>query len=197
MDPTLTVDAADDGQWLRLTLTGADAETTVPAGLHGVREVTLVGGGIMSAAAVREAKELESFRIFWRKPPGRLVDAAALAGLPRLSVLEIVDGYGLDAETLPDLISLTQLSISGLRRSIVPDLKSRYRCIGVRLVIEGAKPDTWLAANLNNPFRTGSTTTPEAEPPLARHTQTLSAPLTSFRRTVMGVQTKLKRLCVP
>ncbi|MFI7607421.1 hypothetical protein ACIBTV_20060 [Micromonospora sp. NPDC049366] len=153
VDPSLAVYAADDGRWLHLTLTGADAETTVPAGLHGVRGVALDGGGTMSAAAVGELKELESFRIFWRKPPGRLVDAAALSGLPRLAVLELFDGYGLDADTLPDLISLTQLSIGGLRRSIVPALKARYRGAGVGLIIEGAKSDTWLLANLNNPFR--------------------------------------------
>lgn len=107
----------------------------------------------MSAAAVRELEELESFRIHWRKPPGQLIDAAALASLTHLAVIELVDGYGLDADTLPDLTSLTQLSISGLRRSIAPALKVRYRGTGVRLVLEGAKPDTWLAANLNNPFR--------------------------------------------
>ncbi|MEK8107271.1 hypothetical protein NKG94_22750 [Micromonospora sp. M12] len=54
---------------------------------------------------------------------------------------------------MPDLAALTQLSISGLRRSIVPALKARYRGAGVGLVIEGAKQDTWLVANLNNPFR--------------------------------------------
>lgn len=149
----LTVCAADGGRWLHLTLTGADAKTTVPAGLHGVREVALDGSGTMSAAAVTELKDLESLRIYWRKPPGRLVDAAALADLPRLAVIQLVDGYGLDADTLPDTASLTQLSISGLRRSIVPALKARYRGAAVRLVVEGAKPDTWLAANLYNPFR--------------------------------------------
>lgn len=153
VDRGLTVYAADDGRWLRLTLTGADAETTVPTGLHGVREVALDGSGTMSAAALEELKELESLRIFWRRPPGRLVDAAALASLTHLAVIELVDGYGLDADTLPDLASLTQLSISGLPRSISPALKARYRGTWVRLVIEGAKPDTWLAANLNNPFR--------------------------------------------
>lgn len=153
VDPSLAVYAADDGRWLHLTLTGADAETMVPAGLHGVREVALDGGGTMSATAVRELTELESFRIHWRKPPGQLIDAASLAGLTHLAVIEPVDGYGLDADTLPELPSLTQLSISGLRRSIAPALKARYRGTGVRLVIEGAKPDTWLAANLNNPFR--------------------------------------------
>ncbi|MCM0678728.1 hypothetical protein NCC78_29240 [Micromonospora phytophila] len=153
VDRNLVVYAAGGGRWLHLTLTGADAQTTVPAGLHGVREVALDGGGTMSAAAVRELKELESVRIHWREPPGRLDDVAALASLPRLAVIELVDGYGWDANKLPDLTSLTHLSISGLRRSIVPALKARYRGTGVRLVIEGAKPDTWLAANLNNPFR--------------------------------------------
>ncbi|MFI7219964.1 hypothetical protein [Micromonospora maritima] len=153
VDPGLAVYAADGGRWLHLILSGADAETTVPAGLHGVREIALDGGGTMSVTALRELKRLESLRIHWRQPPGQLIDAAALGSLTSLAVIELVDGYGLDADTLPELTSLTQLSISGLRRSIVPALKTRYRGTGVRLVIEGAKRDTWLAANLNNPFR--------------------------------------------
>ncbi|MEK8107272.1 hypothetical protein NKG94_22755 [Micromonospora sp. M12] len=68
VDPSLAVYAADDGRWLHLTLADAEADTTVPAGLHGVQEVALDGGGTMSAAAVREVEELESLRIFWRKP---------------------------------------------------------------------------------------------------------------------------------
>ncbi|MET8832526.1 hypothetical protein ABZV78_01225 [Micromonospora sp. NPDC004540] len=153
VDPSLAVYAADGGRWLHLILTGAGAETTVPAGLHGVRELALDGGGTISATAARGLAELESLRIHWRKPPGQLIDAAVLAGLPQLAVIEFVDGYGLGADTLPDLASLTQLSISGLRRSIVLALRARHRGTGVRLVIEGAKPDTWLAANLDNPLR--------------------------------------------
>ncbi|MGQ5259873.1 hypothetical protein ACTWLT_03850 [Micromonospora sp. ZYX-F-536] len=153
VDPGLSVYAADEGRWLQLTLTGADAETMVPAGLRRVQEVALDGGGIMSANAVRELEALESLRIHWRRPPGRLVDAAALAGLTRLAVIELLDGYGLDADVLPDLTSLKQLTVNGLRRSVVPALKARYRGTGMRLVTEGAKPDTWLAANLDNPLR--------------------------------------------
>ncbi len=153
VDRRLAVYAADDGRWLHLLLTNVDAETSTPAGLHGVREVALDGSGTMSATAVRELEELESLRIHWRKPPGQMIDAAALARSTRLAVIELVDGYGLEADTLPDLASLTQLSISGLRRSIVPAMKARYRSTPVRLVIEGAKPDTWLAANVDNRFR--------------------------------------------
>jgi hypothetical protein len=35
----------------------------------------------------------------------------------------------------------------------VPALKARYRRTPVRLDLHGAKADTWLAANLDNPFR--------------------------------------------
>ncbi|GAA4256938.1 hypothetical protein [Dactylosporangium darangshiense] len=49
--------------------------------------------------------------------------------------------------------SLAHLSFSGLRRSVVPALRARYRGTAVRLVVHGAKPDIWLAANLDNPFR--------------------------------------------
>jgi hypothetical protein len=149
----LVVRAVDDGRWLRLVLRSSTVELTVPGGLRQAREVVLDGDGILSAAPLGGLEGLQMLHVRWRRPPGRLTDAGVLAGLRQLAVVELNDGYGLDADTLPALPSLTHLSFSGLRRSIVRPLKARYRGIDVRLVIHGAKPDTWLAANLNNPFR--------------------------------------------
>jgi hypothetical protein len=42
-------------------------------------------------------------------------------------VPHLSDGYGLRADSLPDLPALAHLTFHGLRRSIVPALKARYR----------------------------------------------------------------------
>lgn len=152
-DRRLSVAASDGGRWLRLTMTAPDPQVVIPAGLEQVRDVVLDGGGTLSAATLDALEDLQTLRLHWGRPPGRLLDAANLAGLNALAVVEIDDGYGLEADTLPELPSLSYLGINGMRRSIVPALKARYRGTAVRLVILGAKPDSWLAANLNNPFR--------------------------------------------
>lgn len=149
----LTVRAVGEGRWLRLVMSAATSDVTVPVGLRRTREVVLEGGGSLSAAPLRVLEELRTLQLRWRKPPGRLTDAGEVAGLRQLAVVELDDGYGLDADTLPELPSLAYLRMSGLRRSIVPALKARYRGTAVRLVVQGAKPDTWLAANVSNPFR--------------------------------------------
>jgi hypothetical protein len=71
--------------------------------------------------------------------------------LKHLTVLMLTEAYGLDADTLPDLPALRHLDLYGLRRSVAKPLRARYR--DIRLVLHGAKSDTWLAANLDNPFR--------------------------------------------
>jgi hypothetical protein len=148
-----TVVAADDGRWLGLTVETRQPGVPLPAGLAGVREVEIEGGGVISVAALRALPELDTIRLTWRGAPGQLTDAGALADLPRLAVIELVDAYGFDAGTLPDLPALAYLDIRGLRRSVVAALKARYRGTGVALTTSGAKSDTWLAANLTNPFR--------------------------------------------
>lgn len=155
LDPSrhLAVHAADGGRWLRLVIRASTAETTVPGGLRHAREVVLDGGGVLSAAPLAVLQDLRTLEIRWRQPPGQLTNAAELAGLHELAVVELYDGYGLDAATLPMLPSLTHMNVVGVRRSVVPALKARYRGTAVHLMVHGAKPDTWLAANLNNPFR--------------------------------------------
>ncbi|MBL7258379.1 hypothetical protein [Paractinoplanes lichenicola] len=133
----------------RLTVTVSDA-APLPAGLDQVDELRLSGGGTISAAAL---PDVESLWLDFNGPPGRLDDAGALGHLPRLSRLMLTDAYGLDADTLPELPALAWLTIHGLRRTTAAALRARYRRTAVRVLIGGAKNDTWLAANLTNPFR--------------------------------------------
>jgi hypothetical protein len=67
-----------------------------------------------------------------------------------------------DAGTLPDLPSLSRLAFHGLRRTAAAAIRARYRGSGVHLTVTGAKDDTWLAANLTNPFRDWADDDPRA-----------------------------------
>ena len=142
------ISAADDGHWLRVTMSGAP-----PAGLDRLRDLRYLGRGTISAAPPAGLRQLESLWLAWHGAPGTLTDAAALRDLPRLAHLTLTDAYGLDAATLPDLPGLTSLTIHGLRRTVATAVKARYRRVPAHLSVTGAKNDTWLAANLTNPFR--------------------------------------------
>ncbi|MBF9134600.1 hypothetical protein I0C86_37575 [Plantactinospora sp. S1510] len=145
--------ASERGRWLNLTLEVPPVPVPIPDGLRGVRRLVLRGDGEILAAPVEVLTELETLSIWWRKPPGRLVEPNALTSLHRLHSLQLDDGYGYDAATLPDLPGLRWLEVDGLPRSVVAPLKARYRNTGVSLTVRGAKSDTWLAANIGNPFR--------------------------------------------
>ena len=144
-----TVAAADDGRWLRLTVGTGD----VPAGLGGVRDLTVNGNGTISAAAWSGLSDLRRLRATWRSGPGELSDGEALAALALLAEITLVDAYGVDVGVFPDLPALRWLDFQGVRQSAVPALRARYRETPVRVTLTGAKDDTWLEANLNNPFR--------------------------------------------
>lgn len=150
------------GRWLDLVIELTDTSRgssepapplVPPTGLAGVRRLSLVGDGVIPAAALARFPDLETLRIQWRRPPGRLVDPETLSALSRLHTVELFDGYGCTATTLPDLPALRRLTFHGLPRSVATALRARYRGVGVELVVHGAKSDTWLAANLGNPFR--------------------------------------------
>ncbi|MGI5146800.1 hypothetical protein ACQEVC_10505 [Plantactinospora sp. CA-294935] len=148
-----TVDAAEWGRWISLSVEVTDTPVPLPAGLHGVRRLGLRGDGVISAASLGELAELETLLLSWQKAPGLLVDADPLATLPRLYAVELLDGYGCAADTLPELPALRHLEVDGLRRSVVAPLRSRYRGSRVELLLRGAKSDAWLEANFGNPFR--------------------------------------------
>lgn len=110
-DPALSVQAAEDGRWLRVTVLAADEATVVPQGLRATRTLTLNGGGTLSLGAIRNLTELEELRLSWRNPPGSLT--GAFPPSPRLVVLHLSDGYGLRADSLPDLPALAHLTFHG------------------------------------------------------------------------------------
>lgn len=146
-----SVTAHDDGRWIDLSLRGA--APSVPAGLRAVREMRIDAGGAVSVAALAALPALTSLTVQWSRGPGRLDDPAALAGLSTLRELYLVGGYGLGADTLPDLPALRHLVIDGVPRSVAAALKARYGATPVRVTVRGAKSDTWLRANIENPFR--------------------------------------------
>ncbi|WP_203917921.1 hypothetical protein [Rugosimonospora africana] len=147
------VTAVDHGRWLNLWISSPTPTVHIPAGLDQVRELRLAGRATIDAAPLRVLQRLETLWLDWQAAPGALNDAAVLAELPRLARLTLTDAYDLDADTLPDLPTLTSLAIHGLRRTAATGIKARYRGSDTHLSITGAKNDIWLAANLTNPLR--------------------------------------------
>jgi hypothetical protein len=145
--------AAGHGEWLTVSMTSPTPEAQVPAGLDRLRELRRTGAGTISAAPLSVLSRLESLWLAWNGAPGDLTSAEALAELRRLTHLTLTDAYGIDADTLPDVPALISLTIDGLRRTAATAVKARYRRSAIHLRITGAKNDTWLAANLTNPFR--------------------------------------------
>jgi hypothetical protein len=66
--------------------------------------------------------------------------------------INLIDGHGVDAATLPDLPQLSYLEVDGLRRSVTAPLKARYHGTATQVIIWCAKSDVWLRANLDNPL---------------------------------------------
>ncbi|MFY1688625.1 hypothetical protein [Plantactinospora sp. WMMB782] len=148
-----TVDTAERGRWIDLSVELPDTQVLLPAGLHGVRRLGVRADGVVSAASLGALAELETLRLSWRRAPGLLADSDPLATLSRLYAVELLDGYGCAADTLPELPALCHLAVDGLRRSAVAAFRTRYRDTGVELLLRGAKSDGWLEANFSNPFR--------------------------------------------
>jgi hypothetical protein len=147
------VTAAEHGQWLTLSITSSTPDGHIPAGLDRLRDLRQTGKGTISAAPLSALRHLESLWLSWQGAPGGLSHAAVLGELPRLARLTLIDAYGVAAGTLPELPALTGLTIHGLRRTAAAAIRARYRRSTVHLTVTGAKNDTWLAANLTNPFR--------------------------------------------
>ncbi|WP_433795741.1 hypothetical protein [Actinoplanes sp. CA-252034] len=156
-----TVRALDDGRWLHLDIFAATPATVAPAGLSGVRSVSLSGAGALSADTIAAFLEAHTVSLRWTSPPGRLDNPTALTALTHLRLLQMFDAYAMDADTLPDL-PLDDLLISGLRGSTARGLRARFRKSPVTLSLTGAKSDRWLAANLDNPFRDWADDNPTA-----------------------------------
>ncbi|BEL07254.1 hypothetical protein Q0Z83_054450 [Actinoplanes sichuanensis] len=147
-----TVHAHDEGRGLHLDIVSATPATVAPDGLSQVRSVSVSGAGALSADTVGAFPAAHTVTLRWTAAPGRLDHPTALTALPRLRLLEMFDAYGLAADTLPDL-PLDDLLIHGLRGSTARGLRTRFRRSPTTLHLLGAKSDTWLAANMDNPFR--------------------------------------------
>jgi hypothetical protein len=154
-----TVAAAGRGRWLSLHLSSG---ALLPAGLDELRRLWQTGSGTIDVAPLSALRALEVVWLAWRAAPGDLTNAATLSELPRLTHLTLTDAYGINAGTLPELPALTALTVDGLRRTAAAALKARYRRSAVHLTVTGAKNDTWLAANLTNPFRDWADDNPRA-----------------------------------
>ncbi|MER5425503.1 hypothetical protein [Streptosporangium roseum] len=150
-EPPEVVEAAEEGRWIQLTMT---SPAPVPSGLRGIRDLDLRVTDDLSMAALGALTDLESLQIWWSRPYGRLLDAAGPVRLQRLHTLRLTDAYGVDASSLPlPAPSLRRLDLAGIRRSQVRPIKARYKGSPVCVTIRGAKSDTWLAANVDNPLR--------------------------------------------
>jgi hypothetical protein len=148
-DPQLVVQTNDYVR-LGITLTG---DAAIPDGLRGVSHLVVEGGGEITADRFSGLPNLLDLTITFRTGPGELRNLSAMSTLDKLVNLTLTDAYAVDASLLPDLPALAYLGLNGVRRSTVAAVKARYRTTPVRLSLSGAKNDTWLAANLDNPFR--------------------------------------------
>ncbi|WP_433246989.1 hypothetical protein ACQPYK_46225 [Streptosporangium sp. CA-135522] len=150
-EPPQIVEAAEEGRWIQLTMA---SPAPIPSGLRGIRHLDLRVTDDLSLAALGALIGLESLRIRWRRPYGRLLDTADLSRWQRLHTLQLTDAYGVDASSLPHpATSLRRLSVAGVRRSQVKPIKARYKGAPVHVTLQGAKSDIWLAANVDNSLR--------------------------------------------
>ena len=129
----LSVAAADDGRWLRLTADHA----SVPRGLTGLWDLELTGDATISGEILRDLTDLRRLRLTWRSAPGELTEAQALSGLSRLADLKLIGAYGVNERTLPELPALSWLSCDGLYRKAAAAIEARYRDQDVRVDIAG------------------------------------------------------------
>ncbi|MGW5155159.1 hypothetical protein ACWEPN_06715 [Nonomuraea wenchangensis] len=140
------VEAAAEGRWIRLT-----TRSGVPRGLRGVRDLAVEASGDVTGASLGDVDGLERLSVRWSRPHGGL---AGLDAYPRLHTLELADAYGVEASMLPAPGGpLRLLRVDGFRSSRSRAVRQRYQDAGVFVEIRGAKPDRWLATNLDNPLR--------------------------------------------
>ncbi len=152
----LTVVQPGDGDGLTVTVgPGADGRTRLPVrGLPALRALRVVNAATVEVAALAAHPALT--HLYLHGDAVRVPDVEALAALRALRVLELVHGYGVDAARLPVAAqawpALERAVVDGYRKPDAPRWKAALA--GVASVeLRGGKTDTWLAANLDNPFR--------------------------------------------
>lgn len=148
----LTVAHPDDGRTLQLELVG-DVDGAV-RGLPALRQISVSLASRVAIAPLLAYPALAQLRVH-----GDVVevpDPEHLAALRALRVLELWHAYRLDVEKLPPTHDawpeLERVSVDGFRKADAARWKACFS--GVRsFELRGGKTDSYLAANLDNPFR--------------------------------------------
>lgn len=153
--PDLHIHAEDAGRWLSHSLSdpavvwsGLDALGTL--WIRDVKEVDV-------AALARRFPALTRLRIWGA--PGMLRHAEALSSWQGLRTLTLSDMFGYPPDDFPSpasLPALRMLWLSSLPADVAAAVKKEWKgaaASGVSLNVRQARKPEWLAANLDNPFR--------------------------------------------
>ena len=150
--PALRVDAPDEGRGLDLRIFFVDQDPFIPAGVRNARKVWVKAGKDFSAGSLSGLTAVESLDIELLDPPGTLTDTGELATHQGLGTLVIENAYDWDPAELPELPALRELEVNGTRKSTAAAVKARFKGTSVTVSVSGAKSESWLDANIDNPF---------------------------------------------
>ncbi|MET7398279.1 hypothetical protein ABZS66_32800 [Dactylosporangium sp. NPDC005572] len=148
-----SVTALDAGRHLDLRTWGSASRIGVPPGLTEVERLHVAAGHGVTLRPLSTLTNLTDLTVSWSDVGGRLDDAAALAALPRLRRLALIDGHRCDPGGLPNLPELRELLVDGVSRADAANLRARYRHTPVSLRLRHVRSGLWLRANVDNPFR--------------------------------------------
>jgi hypothetical protein len=122
-------------------------------GLEAARSLHFWSVNTLRLSSFAGFANLEELLVFG--PPGKIEDIENLAQFPGLKKLQLRECYSLNAEAIPEparLPHLKAVEIDGIRESDAAVLSQRLAG-GPKLSIRGRRSDTWLKANIDNPFR--------------------------------------------
>lgn len=155
-DPSsLRFHAPDQGAGVNLMLNCTEVADSPPAlsGLEEIRALSLFNVRRVRIEDLLPYRRLMELTVIG--PPGGILDLENLARLPNLRSLFLRDCYELNAAAMPPssaLPTLEKVEIDGVRKSDA-DLVAERLGNRVKLSIRGKRSDSWLRANLDNPFR--------------------------------------------
>jgi hypothetical protein len=150
--PALRVDAPGEGRGLDLRIFFVDQDPFIPAGVANARKVWVKAGRDFSARTLSGLTAVESLDIELLDPPGTLTDTGELAAHRGLGTLVIENAYDWDPAELPELPALRELEVNGTRKSTAAAVRARFKGTPVSVSVSGAKSESWLDANIDNPF---------------------------------------------
>jgi hypothetical protein len=151
----LEVHAPEAGAGISLTLRCQglpDGPEAIP-GLERICALSLWGVREVRLECLLAFQELEELTIFG--PPGTVTGLRELARFPKLRRLRLRECYSLGVEALPPASAfpaLESVEVDGVRQADAVVLAERLAGLG-SLSIRGKRSDSWLRANLDNPFR--------------------------------------------